>query len=164
MTITEQSHLSTLARLPRATAGRLRLETELTSCFSDGWAAVDLAWSEREIRVDIQGRKDPLTTTLPRDVAMAWVAEVCEALLRPERELGGRSTVVRTGKLVWEGADAEGTFSGHAAWKTSEIDDESIALVVDKRPDIAERARQRYLVAFAMEALVEKITSLARGA
>ena len=158
MTIGEHSDLSTLMRLQGAPAGRMRLETGFSACFSEGGSAIDLVWSEHEARVDVIRGGRTIVEPLSHQTARKWAYEVCEALLRPEHELGGSSTTKHFGTLTWEGSDPQGGFSGRAAWETRDPDPEMIALIAGKKPQLAERARQAYAIAFAMEELFARMS------
>ena len=118
-------------------------------------------WSEREARADVLRGKLLVGAPLAPQAARAWVRDVCEALLKPERELGGRSTTGYSGDLTWDGRDAEGQFAGHAAWHTQDPDPEMVALLHDRKPQIAELARKSYAVAFAMDELAVRMGDIA---
>lgn len=163
MIIDEQSALSTLTRLQEATAGRMRLETAFSACFSGGSGAIELVWSEHEARVGIVRRNRSTVEPVDHQTAKTWICDVCEALLKPEHELGGRSTTKHFGTLTWEGADPHGRFSGRAAWETHDPDPEMIALLADMKPQLAERARQAYAIAFAMEELAARMGNIVGG-
>jgi hypothetical protein len=158
MIIDEHSDLSTLMRLQGAFAGRMRLETGFSACFSEGLSVIELVWSEHEARVDILRKGRATVESLSHQAARTWACDVCEALLRPEHELGERSTTQYFGTLTWEGSDLRGGFSGGAAWETCDPDPEMIALIAAKKPELAERARQAYVIAFAMEELSARMS------